>query len=463
MSTVFELPELGENVETADILKVLVSEGDEVDENQPVLEVESDKATVEVPSSVQGKVSKIFVSAGDAIQVGDRVLEVEAADASDSDEADASASASEQDEGEAVDAAGDGEARDEDAQEHEREVRARDSTSESKSKSTPKAAREAPKERAEADDDSAPEPRGRGGPRRPVFAAPSVRRVARERGVDLEAVDGSGPEGRITVDDVEAHAEAGAEREAPSKEREAPSKEREAPRGDTQAAEPGARTEKLSGIRKTIARRMTEAWQTIPHVTLHTRPSARGVQDALEGYRKLAGEDGPKITMTAVLLKLAAATLRRHRRLNAHFGEDGASLERFDAVHLGVAVDTEAGLLVPVVRDADRKSVRELAEDLTRLAEAAREGSLKGEQMKGATFTVTNLGGLGVEEFTPIIDPPQVGVLGVGALKGTGGEDPRLTLSLSFDHRAVDGADGARFLASFGALCADANRIAFET
>lgn len=452
MGTEVKLPALGENIDEAEILRVLVAEGDAIAKDQAILEVESDKATLEVPSPAGGKVSKVLVKEGDRVGVGQVVLQVEGEAAGEAAGEvrpptieKASAPAPPQVKAEEKKRAG---AEDEAAEDARAEGR-----SEAAARATVRAERgrrqEEPRPTGSSNGHGTgngqwapagpPESFSEGGEAGPVFASPSVRQFAREIGVDVRAVPGSGPGGRISVDDVKAHARGRLPGGRPAVE--------EGGAGGERDAFGAVERQRLGGTRRAIAERMAKSWAEIPHVTLQAEADVTLLEEARRRYTK---PGGPKITLTAVLAKVVAACLERMPRLNASL-----DLERGEAiyksyVHLGVAVDTERGLLVPVLRDVPKKSLSEVAAELAALAEGARAGKLGKAELQGASFSLTNLGGLGIGYFTPIINPPEVAILGVGRAKpatGRGGEARwMLPLSLSIDHRVVDGADGARFL-----------------
>jgi pyruvate dehydrogenase E2 component (dihydrolipoamide acetyltransferase) len=273
-----------------------------------------------------------------------------------------------------------------------------------------------------------------------------VRRFAREIGVDVARVAGSGPGGRVSIGDVKAHARGTRELRAEqvgaglSPEAEAPDEER-------------LEWRPMSGVRRAIARRMRTSWTTIPHVTLHAVADTTLLQRALDRQREREDDEATRVGLTAVLVRVLALALRAHPEANARIDEAGERIGRRDFVHLGVAVDTERGLLVPVLRDADEAGAAELADELRRLAERARAGRLKPDEMSGGSATLTNLGTLGIERFTPLLVPGQAVVLGMGRARTSvawvdGHPEPRLELplSLSFDHRVLDGADAARLV-----------------
>ncbi|MCG3177954.1 MAG: Dihydrolipoyllysine-residue acetyltransferase component of pyruvate dehydrogenase complex [Phycisphaerae bacterium] len=421
MATEFKLPELGENVDSADVVRVLIAPGDSVDKEQPVVEVESDKAALEVPSSVAGVVSEVLVKEGDKVKPGQVLFTVDANGAgkkpapkkAKADKPEAKA-----------------------PKKQEESKPAKSKADESKTTATGSAP-------------AAPAPAGAEGP---VFASPSVRQFAREIGVEIAQVTGSGPGGRISVDDVKKFA-----REAKGA---GPATASPAAEGAPAAVKlpdftrwGPVRREKMSNVRRTTVRHMALSWSQVPHVTLNNRADITAIEEMRQRLKGKAEAAGGKLTVTAILLKVLAAGLKAHPKLNASLDVAAGEVVFKDYVHIGVAADTDRGLVVPVVRDVDAKSIVQLAVELTELAEKARAGRLSPDQMAGGTFTLTNLGGVGVEHFTPIVNFPEVAILAVGTarrrlVESAGQFSPRLILplSLSIDHRLVDGADGARFL-----------------
>ena len=408
MARTFVLPDLGEGLIEAEIRAVLVHEGDVVKEDSPLLEVETDKAQVEIPSPFAGRVEKIHVQPGQTVKVGQPLV----------------------------------------------------SFADSGGAAAP--ARSAPATAAPAKPAAQPAmaPRADGGP---VAAAPSTRRLARELGVDLQAVRGTGPGGRITDDDVRASAgkPAGAPGEPAAPARVA------APAGP---AKPLARVgleppplpkfeqwgpverQPLSHLRRTIAERMALSAALIPHVSHFDKADVTDLNAIVTRSFEAAKQRGITLTLTSFLLKAAALALHEFPQFNASLDAGAGELILKRYCHLGIAVATDRGLIVPVIHDVDTKPVMDIARELAALAQRVRDGKAALDDLRGGTFTITNIGALGGTGAIPIINYPEVAILGVAR----GREEPvvrggqivarmMLPITLTFDHRVADGADGARF------------------
>lgn len=414
MTQEVKLPELGENIEAAEVANVLVSEGDKVAVDQPLIEIETDKASMEIPSPVGGRVVEVLVAVGDSVPVGQAIVRLEdVTEAGDADEEEARAEAPP-------------EAETEDEPEPEPEA--------------PPAPDERPARPEGPTPDVAPLAD-------PVPAAPSVRRLARELGVEIAAVSGSGTGGRISMEDVKGHARA-VVTSGPAAAAEAGPVELP----DLSAFGPIER-EPVSKVRRVTAENMARSWSRIPHVTQHDRADVTDMEAFRKQYGPRVASEGVKLTPTALAIKVAAEALRAFPKFNASLDLANDEIVYRRYVHIGVAVDTDRGLLVPVLRDADRKTITQIARELDDLAGRARSKKLTPDEMAGAGFTVSNLGGLGTTDFSPIVTWPQVAVLGVGrastqAVWSDDRFEPRLImpLSLSYDHRLIDGAEAARFL-----------------
>jgi pyruvate dehydrogenase E2 component (dihydrolipoamide acetyltransferase) len=466
MSTAtIELPQLGESVSSADVVAVLISVGDEVREQQPLIEVESEKAAVEVPSPHAGRILEIAVAAGDTVREGDTIVVLELAE--DEPEAEVAHEGSpehrepipeapeapdRQAEDEprsagpvaAADTDGDGARQDDRA---DAAVSSPDDRSSLAAEPAPKEPRrlDSRQEVAARSDSPSIDPSGRVSALVP--ASPTVRRFAREVGVEIDEVPGSGPRGRISIEDVKAMArrrlkESAAEPRAMVRTR-LPDMSRWGP----------IRTEPMSKVRAITAEQMTRSWTEVPQVTHHDRADVTELEALRDRYRGRVEEAGGRLTMTAILVKAVSTALRTFPKLGASIDTANGAIVYKDYVHMGVAVDTERGLLVPVIRDSDRKSITEIARELEDLAGRARGRRLTPDEMRGASFTISNLGGIGGTGFSPIVSWPQAAILGVSRARTEpawmdGEVRPRLMLplSLSYDHRLVDGADAARFL-----------------
>ncbi len=473
-----KLPELGENIESAQVLSVLVSPGDTVEKDQAVIELETDKATAEVPSEVSGVVKEVRIKEGDEIKVGQIILTVEENGAGPAETpAEASAGASKPAPAKKAKAAEAAEAPGEAPAAREEAAPDRAVAAPGAGKSAPERKEAAPRETPPARGEvvafpggAREEGEGRTGVRgssapaeigRVAPAAPSVRRLARELGVDVEEVPGTGPGGRISQDDVKAYVRylvsaagrqnGGGPAVAGGAGFATPELPDFSPWGEVER-EPATKLRRLTG------EAMSVSWRTIPHVTQFDRADIT----ELEAWRKrraAGGEDATRITVTAVAVKVAAAALRRFPRFNASYDDREHEIVLKKYVNVGVAVDTDRGLLVPVIRDADRKGILAIAAELAELAEKARTRKISAEELQGANFNISNLGGLGTTNFSPIVNWPQVAVLGMGRAtreavyrdSAATTPEPRLILPLgvSYDHRVIDGADAARFLRWF--------------
>ncbi len=470
MATPFNLPALGENVDAGTVVGILVAVGDQVEENQPVLEIETDKANLEVPSGFSGVVTEILVENGATAEVGAPVLmyeegagedaaggEAASAEADGQTAAEAAAEAEEETEAEApaADPAADAAASTAEAPAAEAQKPA------SQTPPAPPATSASPKPSATpATDDGSPEKTAAPSPPAPVVpavtstsgapvpAAPSVRRFAREIGLDIGQVPGTGPDGRISVEDVKSHsrqlsAGQGAAGPRPS-----------APASLPDFAKWGpVETEPMSNLRRAAAEHLSAAWTNIPHVTYADKADVTDMEALRKQFGPAAEAAGGKLTMTAIALKIVAAALKRFPLFNASVDMAGQEIIHKKYYHVGVAVDTDRGLVVPVIRDVDRKNMVELSVELSEVAARARDRKLSPDDMLGNTFTISNLGGFGGTFFAPIINAPDVAILGLARSRMEqvyvdGAFQPRLMLPLmiSYDHRLIDGADGARFM-----------------
>ena len=487
-TTTIKLPELGENVDSGELTKILVSAGDSVSKDQALLELETEKATIEVPSPVSGTIKELHVQEGRKVKVGDVLFTIEeSGDGTEQkqkarkEERRAEASAR----GAPIPEAAESRqvvraAAEEEGTEPERRpeprpeprptptMPARQSGVEAKPESRPPARpeREEGLRRgestptraevpAEAETEDTVIPFRAEGPeqaRRPghlAAASPSIRRFARELGVDINQVKGTGPEGRIDEEDVKNYA-----REIISR------AGRARLPGEAFSALPDfskwgeIERKPMSSVRRSTAEHLAQAWQNVPQVTQFDNADITDLE--ILRRRFADGQDGaPKITVTAIALRLAAAALQKFPQFAASIDMAKQEVVYKHYRNIGVAVDTSYGLLVPVVRDVERKSIPQLARELSELSAKARAKKLSLEEMAGGVFTITNLGGIGGTGFSPIVNYPEVAILGISRLsveprqvKGSAAFEARkvLPLSLSYDHRLIDGSDGARFL-----------------
>jgi pyruvate dehydrogenase E2 component (dihydrolipoamide acetyltransferase) len=429
----FKLPELGENIDSGDLVRLMISAGDRVSEGQPVMELETDKAVVEVPSSVSGVVREIKVKEGSKVKVGQVIFTLEGG-------APAPAEAP----------------RKHEPVEHISGQQAARLAFQLAMKAEGKTEEQAlPPDQPQPTLPvfSMPVQLGKvaGEHRDPVPAAPHVRRLAREIGVDIHGVQGSGPGGRISEDDVKLHAKntllaAAAAAQLPR----ASFVESELPDFSK-----WGKTERVSirGIRRKTAEHLRQAWNTIPHVTQQDRADITELEQLRARFAPRVQEAGGKMTVTAIALKVCASALKVFPQFNASIDMGKEEIIYKQYINIGVAVDTDRGLLVPVIRDVDKKNIVELAAELTQLSKKAKDRKLTPEEMEGGTFTITNLGGIGGTGFSPIVNHPEVAILGLSRSRMepewvNNKFEPRLILplSLSYDHRLIDGADAARFL-----------------
>lgn len=426
----FKLPELGENIHQGDLVRLMISPGASVSEGQPVMELETDKAVVEVPSSLTGTVKDVLVSQGDKIKVGQVVFTLQAGATSTAPRQEISLVEAPHDHARAA---------------FQAALQSEGKTEEQalppdQPRSAPVATFSMP---LDLDRAAGVEHRG------PVPAAPHVRRLARELGVDIHNVPGNGPGGRISEDDVKAFAKK-LITSAPSAAEVTHLKQPALP----DFAKWG-KIERVSmrGVRRKTAEHMWEAWSSIPHVTQNDKADITELEQLRTRFGPKAQEAGGKMTVTAIALKVCASALKIFPQFNASIDMEKEEIVYKQYINIGVAVDTDRGLLVPVIRDVDKKNIVELAAELTQLSKKARDKKLAPADMDGGTFTITNLGGIGGTGFSPIVNYPEVAILGLSRSSMepvwlNGKFEPRqvLPLSLSYDHRLIDGADAARFL-----------------
>ena len=400
-----KLPKLGEGADSGVVVNVFVKEGDQVARDQAILELENEKAVASVPSTAAGVVTKIYVKSGDKISVGQRLISLSGGDQP------AAAAA-------------------------------------------PAAKRAAPELKPEA---LVEEPAAEAGEEipKPVaapVASPSVRRLARELGIDLSKVRGSEAGGRIVTGDIRAYI--ARLQKATDKPKAAATAPARPAAEQIDFSKWGPVTKKpLSQLRQVIARRMWESWNAIPHVTQFDDADFTRLNELRKKFAAAYEQKGAKLTLTPLVLKALVGTLKKHPIFNSSLDEAAQEVVIKEYFHIGIAVDTEQGLIVPVIRNVDKKSLLDLAKELEQLAQKARDRKVTVEELKGGTFTVTNQGAIGSAHFTPIINKPEVAILGLGrgAMKPVardGKVEVRMMtpLGLSYDHRVIDGGAAARFM-----------------
>jgi pyruvate dehydrogenase E2 component (dihydrolipoamide acetyltransferase) len=419
MATEIKLPRLGQGMESGTVVRWLKQEGDKVEKGEPLYELDTEKVTQEVEADASGVLLKIAVQEGE-VPVGQTIAVIG-------------------EEGEAVpegEPKGEPEAEPEVEEAPEEEGSRAPARDEERERAREAAVEAEPQPEAEAPQPSAGDGR--------VKASPLARRIARERGIELAQVRGTGPEGRIVAEDVERAVAAPAPAATPPAPAAAP----------TPATEP--EVEQLTSIRKTIARRLTKAWEA-PVFQLVMSADMTRTQELREQLVELTREGETKPTVSDVLTKVCAAALRRHPQVNAHYVDE--TVTRFPTADVGMAVATDRGLVVPVIRGAERLSLAEIAAVRADLVGRAREAKLKQEDLEGGTFTISNLGMYGIEQFVAVLNPPQVAILAVGVIEekpvvadGDLEIKPMLTLTLTCDHRALDGSVASEFLGTVRAL-----------
>lgn len=423
MAYEFLLPDVGEGIQEGEIVKLHVKEGDKIEEFDTFLEVQTDKAVVEVPSPVTGIVRELKIKEGDVVPTHSLIAIIDA-------------------EGEAP------------AVEEKEEA--------------PKA--EEPKKEEQAPVRTQTAANAGAAKKGNVLAMPSVRKLARELGVDITQVKGTGKHGRILAEDVKSFA-SGEKVAKPTVQVQEETKAASAPEMTKTAIETTGTEERipLRGIRRTIAKRMVESKHTAPHVTIMDEVDATELIALRKWGKTIAEERNIKLTYLPFIIKAVIAALRQFPTLNASIDDEKEEIIIKNYYHIGLAAATDNGLLVPVLRDADRKSIFELAEEIADKATRARNMKLDASELKGSTFTISNIGGFGGQFFTPVINYPEVAILGVGTIKekpvvynGEIAIRPQMFVSLSFDHRLIDGDVAARFLSRVKQLLESPNLLMME-
>ncbi len=396
-----KLPKLGEGADSGVVVNVFVKEGDQVAKGQAIIELENEKAVASIPATAAGVVAKIHVKPGDKVAVGQKLISL---------------------------------------------------TESGKPAAAPASAGKRPAAPA-AHEPEEVEDEEEQTPTAAPAASPSVRRVARELGIDLSKVRGSEPGGRVVIGDVRAYIQKLMKAAA-----------RPAAAGAGEPARPPAESidfsqwgpvtkKPLTPLRQVIVRRMSESWNAVPRVTQFDEADFTHLNELRKKFAAAYEKQGVRLTLTPLVLKALVGTLKKHPIFNSSLDEAANEIVIKEYFHLGIAVDTEQGLIVPVIRDVDKKSVLNLAKELEQLAQKARDRKVSGEELKGGTFTISNQGAIGGAHFTPIVNKPEVAILGLGrgAMKPVardGKVEVRMMtpLALSYDHRVVDGGEAARFI-----------------
>lgn len=433
----FKLPDIGEGIHEGEIAKWFVKEGDEVKEDDVLCEVQNDKAVVEIPSAVEGTVKTLHVGEGEVATVGTTIITLDAPGYEGNDE-------------EEEDAGGEEASQSESKQEESKDDSKQE---EQKQEQTTPAGQD-----DEADN-------------KLVIAMPSVRKYARENNVNIGQVSGSGKNGRVLKDDIDAFLSGDTQQAAEQTEQQAD--EAPAQEGATQQAAPQGQypesREKMSGMRKAIAKAMSNSKQTAPHVTLMDEVDVSELVAHRKKFKQAAADQNIKLTYLPYVVRALVSTLKKYPILNTSLDDETQEIVHKHYYNIGIAADTDKGLVVPVVKDADRKSIFDISSEINELAEKARDGKLSSEEMKGASCTITNIGSAGGQWFTPVINHPEVAILGIGRIAekpvvrdGEVVVAPVLAISLSFDHRLIDGATAQHAMNQIKRLLNDPQLIMME-
>ncbi len=399
-----KLPNLGEGADSGTVINILVKEGDRVEKDQPIIELENEKAVATIPSTASGIIGKLHVKQGDKISAGARIISVNESGAP---------------------------------------------VAAPASPKAPVAPETAPVPVAQVEADADVEPVSNG----EVAAAPSLRKMASELGIDLGRVRGSQRGGRIVVSDVRAYIQRLVQRSEAAKSAAPAAAPTKVPAESVDFSKWGSIYKKpMTSLRKVISRRMTENWNAVPHVTQFDDVDLTAVLGLRKKYVAAYEAQKTRLTVTSFVLKAVVSALKKHPIFNASLDESAEEIVFKEYFHIGIAVDTEAGLIVPVIRDVDKKSILELSRELESLATKARERKVTPDELKGGTFTISNQGGIGGAHFTPIVNRPEVAILGLGkgALKPVARNNAiearvMMPIGISYDHRVIDGGEAARF------------------
>lgn len=443
MAFEFKLPDIGEGIHEGEVVKWFVKPGDEVKDDDVLCEIQNDKAVVEIPSPVEGTVKEIKVQEGEVAIVGDVIITI---DAEGYEEASPS----------------------EDAKEPSEDAKG---STEEKQEESPEPKQADKKTTTDAVDTEPADDNKR------VIAMPSVRKYAREQSVDIRKVQGSGENGRVLKDDIDKF-QSGETTEEVKDTQKDQKQDQEATKEDVAkkdhapevpAGQYPETREKMSGMRKAIAKAMVNSKQTAPHVTLMDEVDVTDLVAHRKRFKAVAQDKGIKLTYLPYVVKALTSALKEYPILNTSVDDKTDEIVHKHYYNVGIAADTDKGLLVPVVKDADRKSIFNISNEINELATKARDGKLSSDEMKGASCTITNIGSAGGQWFTPVINHPEVAILGIGRIAEKpvvkDGEivvAPVLALSLSFDHRVIDGATAQNALNHIKRLLNDPQLLMME-
>nr|WP_219914576.1 dihydrolipoamide acetyltransferase family protein [Thalassobacillus sp. CUG 92003] len=434
------MPDIGEGIHEGEIAKWFVKAGEEIKEDDVMCEVQNDKAVVEIPSPVEGTIKEVHVDEGETAIVGDVIISIDAEGYED-------------------------EGGSEESSSEESAAKEEETKSEDKEEKQPAESKEdtAPQEES-ADQDVDEDKR--------VIAMPSVRKYARDHEVDIRKVTGSGKNGRIQKEDVDQYLEGG---QAPATDAESSEEATSAAEETSEAKQPASgelfpeTREKMSGIRKAIAKAMVNSKQTSPHVTLMDEVDVTELVAHRKKFKGVAAEQDIKLTYLPYVVKALVSTLKKYPVLNTAVDNEKDEIIQKHYYNIGIAADTDKGLLVPVVKEADRKSIFTISSEINELAVKARDGKLSSDEMKGGSTTITNIGSAGGQWFTPVINQPEVAILGIGRIgekpvvqDGEVVVAPVLAISLSFDHRIIDGATAQHAMNNIKRLLNDPQLIMME-
>lgn len=454
MTIEYKLPDLGEDIETGDVIGVFVSPGDRVAEDQPLLEIETDKAAIEIPSPAEGIIKEVHVNEGDTIKVGQLLVTIEDGKGNGKmQELKEPGNKTAENKDEEIQELAEKEVQNETNSDPEPKEEIKSDIEDEPLETIPEKEEPVPDLKEEMEKQIASDKK------EPVSnkkapASPSVRRLARELGVEINLVSGSGPGGRISEKDLRNYAPG----KGPKSKRKEPTLEpikiNKPEPGSTADTDKWGDIERtpMSKVRRLTAERLTEAWKA-PHVTQYDKADITELEKLRKEFTQEVAKAGGKLTMTSIILKVIASALKVFPQFNASVDMENGEILYKKYYNIGVAVDTDRGLLVPVIKNVNKKNITKLSVELSKLSEKARNKKISVDELQGGTFTISNLGGLGGTYFSPVLNSPQVAILGISRsliepVYIEGDFKPRLMLplSLSYDHRLIDGADAVRFL-----------------